>query len=101
VGLVLRRRRDVLPGGEVDQQGLDFGATHVAPMALLVEQDKAALPVDGALLGAVGVVACTQALTGIVQSFRVWCGHRTTPGRMWQAIEPAFSMTANSSPCTP
>ena len=66
-GLVLRRRGDVVLGGEVDQKGLDFRATHLAGMALLVKQNVATHPVDVALLGAVSVVACAQDFARIVQ----------------------------------
>jgi len=72
-GLILGGGRDAAVVGEVEEEGLDFGCAHFERMALVVEENVAAHPVEVGLFGTVGVMFGTQEFAGLVEEF---FGHR-------------------------
>ena len=60
------------------EKGLDFGRPHVLRMPLIVKKNKAAYPVEVALLGADGVVQAAQTVTELVE--QTWCARDVVTG---------------------
>ena len=69
--LVLRRRRAAPLGREMRKERFDFQPAHVARVALGVEVDEAAHPVQVRLLRAQAVVLHPQALAVLLEQFRL------------------------------
>ena len=65
--LVLRRGGDAALDGEVREEGHDLERAHLVGMALSVEEDEAADPVDVGVLGAARQVAQARALAHAVE----------------------------------
>lgn len=68
-GLVLRGRGDVVIGGQVGEEGFDFGRAHLGGMAFLVEEDVAFDPAEVGFFGAQGVMVEAGAFAGLVEQF--------------------------------
>nr|WP_232280681.1 hypothetical protein [Chloroflexus aggregans] len=66
-GLVLGGGGGVAVVGEVEEEGLDFSSAHIFGVALVVEENKAAHPVYVGLLGAIGIMLCSQNLASLIQ----------------------------------
>ena len=61
------RSRDVLFDGQVGEESFDFGGAHLVGVALVVEEDEAADPVDVGLFGADGVVFDPDGVTDLIE----------------------------------
>jgi hypothetical protein len=68
-GLVLGGGGEAALGGEVGDEGLDFGDAHVFGMAFIVEEDVAANPVYVGLFGAVGVMLDANGVADLFEEF--------------------------------
>jgi hypothetical protein len=68
-GLVLRGGSNFALGGEVGDEGFDFGIAHFIGVALVVEEDEAAAPVYVGFLCAKGVVLGLESLAHSVEKF--------------------------------
>ena len=71
-GLGLRGGSDMLLNGKVGEEGADFGHTHLAGMAFIVEENETFDPLNVALFGAVGIMLDTQGLAYLVEKFFLW-----------------------------
>ena len=69
-GLVLRAGRDVPGDGQVREELLHLGGTHLTRMAFVVEQDKLPIPFDEARNGVRPVAPRFQEHAQFVEQFR-------------------------------
>lgn len=56
-------------GGQVDEEGLNFGSAHFEGMAFVVEEDVTAYPVYVSLFGAVRVMPGAEDVARLVEEF--------------------------------
>ncbi len=74
-GLVLGGGGDVEVYGEVSEEGFDFGGAHEGRMALLVEEDEAAYPVEVGGLRAERVVLTAEGEAQAIEKAGWVVGH--------------------------
>jgi hypothetical protein len=68
-GLILGGGGDVPFHGQMGQEGLDFGGAHLGGVALVVEEEEAAHPVQVGLFGAVEIMLEPEDFPELVQQF--------------------------------
>jgi hypothetical protein len=82
--LVLGGGGHFLVHGQIGEESLDFGSSHLAGMTFLMEEDVAFDPENIYLLRAEGVMLHTKDFADLIQEFGFWIGH--DPGGIDEVI---------------